>query len=268
MYELKDLAVEEELVHQARRGVRVRVLLNSAYFGRSENAAAAQVLRLGGVHVKWAPRSQIFHAKYLVIDNAIVYIGSGNLVSYYYSSTRDFWVVDRVAGDVSAVEGTFTNDFTMSRRAPLAHGGLVWSPNAASALEKLISGAHHSLIVENDEMNFDGIESALIAAASRGVHVTIIMNDSNRYLSELTTLAQHGVYVSLHSSSQLYVHAKVICADCGTSLGRAFVGSENFSTSSLDYNRELGVISSTPALLRTLMVTLEADAHVGTRLTP
>ena len=268
MYELKDSVVEEDLVHEARHGVRVRVLLNSAYFGRSENAGAARVLSAGGVHVTWAPNNQIFHAKYLVIDNAIVYIGTGNLVSYYYASTRDFWVADRAPGDVSAVEGTLTDDIKASRRAPLAHGGLVWSPDSAPTLERLISEAHHSLMIESEEMNFDGIESSLIAATSRGVHVTLIMNDSTRYLSELTALARHGVYVSLHSSSQLYIHAKVICADCDTSSGRAFVGSENFSTSSLDYNRELGVISSTPGLLRTLESTLVSDAQVGTRLAP
>ncbi len=89
MYELKDPVIEAELVHQAKAGVRVRVLLNSAY-ERSENAPAATVLRSGGVHVTWAPSGQIFHAKYLVIDDARVYIGTGNLVNYYYSSTRDF----------------------------------------------------------------------------------------------------------------------------------------------------------------------------------
>jgi phosphatidylserine/phosphatidylglycerophosphate/cardiolipin synthase-like enzyme len=124
MYELKDPVIEAELVHQAKAGVRVRVLLNSAY-GRSENAPAANVMRGGSVHVTWAPRGQIFHAKYLLIDDARVYIGTGNLVNYDYSSTRDFWVLDQVLGEVAAIEATFSSDVAGATSIPTPHGGLV-----------------------------------------------------------------------------------------------------------------------------------------------
>jgi hypothetical protein len=93
------------------------------------------VLSLGGVHVTWAPSAQIFHAKYLVVDGARVYLGTGNLVSYDYSSTRDFWVLDEVPGDVAAVEAMFGDDVNGASRVPVPHGGLVWSPESASALQ-------------------------------------------------------------------------------------------------------------------------------------
>ncbi len=41
------------------------------------------------------------------------------------------------------------------------------------------------------------------------------------------------------TSSALYIHAKVIDVDGA----KAFLGSENFSTASLEYNRELGVFA-------------------------
>jgi hypothetical protein len=44
---------------------------------------------------------------------------------------------------------------------------------------------------------------------------------------------------------------------------RAFIGSENFSTSSLDYNRELGLITTSPAVLGPLNSTLSSDVANG-----
>jgi phosphatidylserine/phosphatidylglycerophosphate/cardiolipin synthase-like enzyme len=268
MYELKDPAIEAQLVRQAHRGVRVRVLLNVAYGGRSENAAAASVLRHGGVYVSWAPDGRIFHAKYLVIDGARVYIGTGNLVNYDYSSTRDFWVLDSVPGDVAAVETTFGDDVNAVSRAPVPHGGLVWSPGSAPALVAVIDGARRTLMIENEEMKDYAIEGALDGAVARGIRVTLIMTDSTSYSSELTALAQHGVRVSLLPTTQVYIHAKVICADCSATSGTLFVGSENFSSSSLDYNRELGVVAHSASVIKAVWSTLVADAAMGTRLSP
>ncbi|HTB08491.1 MAG TPA: phospholipase D-like domain-containing protein, partial [Acidimicrobiales bacterium] len=63
MYELSDPTIEQDLVDRAKAGVDVRVILNSAYDGASENASAEATLRAGSVHVVWAPANQIFHAK-------------------------------------------------------------------------------------------------------------------------------------------------------------------------------------------------------------
>ena len=267
MYELKDPVIEDELVAKVRLGVRVRVLLNADYLGRRENAAAGALLSRGGVRVTWAPPEQIFHAKCLVVDGSRAYIGTGNLAAYDYASTRDFWVLDQVPGDVAAIEATFASDVAGTPHAPVTHGGLVWSPGSLAALTTLITSARHSLVVENEEMDNSGIEEALVAAMQRGVAVTVVMTTSNVYLSALTTLAARGVRVDLLTSSQVYVHAKAICADCAATGGTLFVGSENFSASSLDLNRELGVITRSPVVVRAVWSTMVADASAGTRLT-
>lgn len=50
-----------------------------------------------------------------------------------------------------------------------------------------------------------------------------------------------------------------LCA--GTATARAFVGSENFSAASLTKNRELGVTTTTPAVVNALDATVTADYH-------
>ncbi len=72
--------------------------------------------------------------------------------------------------------------------------------------------------------------------------------------------------VRLLSESQVYIHAKVICVDCVGDAGTVFLGSENFSTSSLSYNRELGVITTSGAAVGAVRRAFDADFAAGTPL--
>jgi len=262
MYELKDSTMVQDLGAAAKRGVDVTVILNRAYYGTSENSPAASALRLEHVHVIWAPSGQIFHAKYLVVDNTRAYIGTGNLVTYDYPSTRDFWVLDTNPGDLRALTATFNNDVRGTAET-VSSGGLVWSPGSTPAITSLIASAHHSLLIENEEMYSYDIEDALVAARHRGVAITVVMTRDSKYYSDLSYLASAGITVRLLSSSQIYIHAKVICVDCVGSRGTALVSSINYSTSSLSYNRELGVVTTSPAVVAAIRSTVAADATLG-----
>jgi len=263
MYELSDQSIEQALITKARSGVDVRVILNSDYEGVSENSAAMSTLKAGSVHVVWAPSDQIFHAKYLVIDDDVAYIGTGNFVPSDYSSTRDFWVTDVDSSDVSAVTATFNSDFDGGGVASFQSGGLVWSPGSTEAMVNLIASAHRSLLVENEEMDSSPIENALISASRRGVDVKVVMTQDSQWNDALDRLASSGVHVRVLNESQVYIHAKVLCVDCSPDAGIVFIGSENFSTSSLVYNRELGIISSTLAAVRALRTAVDSDYANG-----
>lgn len=263
MYELSDKTTENDLIARARAGVIVRVLLNSDYNGRTYNAPAAALLRAGFVHVAWAPSGQIFHAKYVVVDDHALYLGTGNLVTGDYASTRDFWVEDTTFRDVAAATSTFNADFSHKNVAPQSAGGLVWSPGSTSALVQLINSARTSLLVENEEMDNTSVEQALSAAAKRGVNVKVVMTYSPEWASALTQLKDAGVKVSTLGSSQIYIHAKVICADCTAANGTVFIGSENFSTWSLSYNRELGVLTTSSIAVRAVAHAIDADSALG-----
>ncbi len=263
IYELSDSITVNDLIVKAKGGVLVRVLLNSAYESKTYNAPAAALLKAGSVQVAWAPSGQIFHAKYVLVDDQAAYIGTGNLVSGYYSSTRDFWVEVTSHADVAAISATFYDDFSHNYVSPKSATGLVWSPGSTSALVTLIASAKKTVLVENEEMNNSNIEQALIAAARRGVRVEVVMTYSSQYSAALAQLKSAGVRVATLSPSQVYVHAKVICSDCTRSSGTAFIGSENFSISSLVYNRELGVITKSLVAVRALESTINADFALG-----
>jgi phosphatidylserine/phosphatidylglycerophosphate/cardiolipin synthase-like enzyme len=266
IYELNDADIEQRLIARARDGVDVHVILNAAYEGKSENGSAASLLRRGSVHVTWAPSGQIFHAKYLVVDDKNAYIGTGNLVTSDYLTTRDFWVEDKNIRDVDAITATFNGDLTNAGGSAAGTAGLVWSPGSTDALVSLIGSAQHSLLVENEEMDSPPIEIALAAAAKRGVDTKVVMSADASWTAALNQLARAGVHISLHHGAQLYIHAKVICADCTKTTGQVFIGSENFSTSSLVYNRELGLITSTRSAITKIKQAVDIDFASGTQL--
>ena len=262
MYELSDPAAEQILIADHDKGVRVQVLLDRDYSGGSVNQAAYSTLSAAGVPVAWTNDSEIFHQKTITVDDAQSAIMTGNLTSQYYATTRDFVVMDSQAADVAAIESVFASDWTGAVPSPGPAGAdLVWSPGSASPLVALIDSAQHSVEVENEEMDSSAIEAALEADASRGVTVTVIMTSDSDWDSAFSQLESAGVHVVLYpdTSTAVYIHAKVIDVD-GT---KAFVGSENFSTASLDDNRELGVITSSTTVLGPLNSTLSGDAANG-----
>lgn len=258
MYELADPQAVAILEADAARRVVVRVLLDRDYSGASVNAAAYRALGSHGVQVRWAPAGTIFHQKTITVDDHTSAIMSLNLTSEYYSSTRDFAVITTSHSDVAAIEQAFGADWTNSGAPQTGPAGtnLVWSPGAEAPILAMIETAQQSLLVENEEMSDADVTTALEAAARRGVKVEVVMTYSSDWASEFHDLVAAGVKVSTYASdASLYIHAKVIVAG-GT---KAFVGSQNFSVSSLDYNRELGIITTDPNLVQPIARTVSAD---------
>jgi cardiolipin synthase len=143
----------------------------------------------------------------------------------------------------------------------------VWSPtDSQDKLLGLINGATRSLRIYSEEMGDTTVENALIKAARRGVDVQVCgENEDGEYDSAYGKLARAGIHISYYSSSDgFYIHGKVIEADYGTSHAKVFIGSENFSSTSLNDNRELGLIISNQAVMSAIASTFASDFRNGT----
>lgn len=250
MYELVDTTAEQDLVADARRGVTVRVILDTN-LERSNNTDAFNYLSANGVHVVWANTAYAAtHQKTITIDGRTSAILSGNLTSRYYATSRDFAVIDHNKVDVAAIEKVFNADFSHTATTPGDGDNLVWSPtDAQSQLLALINKATTTLDVENEEMGSSVIVNALAAAAKRGIAVHVTINVGSDYDQEFDTLTAAGVQVHQYVPDKpVYIHAKVIVADASTSAHCAYVGSINFSTYSMTKNRELGIVTTDAAV--------------------
>ena len=269
MYELVDTTAESDLVALAKKGVVVRVILDQN-LEMTSNTPAYNTLTAGGVSVHWAnPTYHATHQKTITVDGDSSMILSANLTSQYYSTTRDFAVIDTNQTNVTAIENVFNKDFTNTAITPSKAYSLIWSPtDSATDLAAIINGATKTLTVESEEMSDATIVTDLENAATRGVVVHVIMtNDDNEYASEFNALKAAGVSVVTYkdNASTLYIHAKVTMADIGVSgAQKVFVGSENYSVASLTENRELGLTMATAAILNGINATLTSDFNGGT----
>jgi len=267
MYELTDPQAEQLLAQAAASGVKVRVILDQN-LEKSSNTAAYNYLNAHGVAVHWAnPKYSATHQKTIIVDASSTAIMTLNLTSQYYSTSRDFAVIENDPTDVAAIETTFNADFSNTAIEPPDGDDLVWSPtNSQPVILSVINSAQHSLLVENEEMGDSNVVNALVSAAGRGVLVQVVMtNTSNDYSTEFTQLVIAGVEVSTYASNaSLYIHAKVILSDYGSPGAQVFIGSEHFSSASLTRNRELGLTTSDPAILQSIFGTLAGDSNSGT----
>jgi phosphatidylserine/phosphatidylglycerophosphate/cardiolipin synthase-like enzyme len=257
LYELADPRAELILVADAARGVRVRVILDQR-LERAHNQAAFTYLSAHGVEVRWAPDTvDAFHIKSICVDGARCAVMTLNLTSRYCATTRDFAVVDAEKADVTAIEQTFANDFDDHPWVPAPGADLVWSPGSAPELVGLIGSARHTVLVYNEELSDPTALDALTEAARRGVRVEVVMTYASSWVRSFDSLTSAGAQVHvLYGEHPLYIHAKMIWVDGR----RVFLGSENLSAASLTWNRELGLISSDPSILRATERTFDHDA--------
>jgi phosphatidylserine/phosphatidylglycerophosphate/cardiolipin synthase-like enzyme len=260
MYEDEDDQVDAALAAARARGVTVRVLLNRGYYGEAspDNKSAYTYLRAHRIGVRWTPSYfALTHQKSLVVDRR-AYVLTFNFTPQYYASSRDFGVIDTDAADVKAIEQTFAADYAGSKITTPRGRDLVWSPGSEQAQISLIDSARRSLDIYNEEMDSTPIEHALEDAARRGVNVRVTMTYDSEWRSAFDALAAAGVHVRTYASdAPLYIHAKMILTP-----SRAFLGSENFSYTSLERNRELGLTFATPGVIRSLRTTFDRDfAH-------
>lgn len=259
LYLLSDRDVLAALQAAASRGVRVRVLLEEHPYGTGPgNGRTADALKRSGVQVAWGPPTFRFnHEKYAIRDAQAALVGTANWAYSAFTYNREYLVEDSDPADIRRLAEIFEDDWN---RQPFAARDvrLVVSPiNARSDFLALIGGARRRIDLESEELQDPGIEDALVAAARRGVAVRVILplpaggRDSNAVGERRVSAGG----VKVHRLRDPRIHAKDIVID----QQEGFVGSENISTSSLDANREVGLLIADPRAIQVLEGSFDRD---------
>jgi cardiolipin synthase A/B len=266
IYELSDRVEEQALIAAHARGVTVRVLLNSAYEGKTTNAPTAATLRAGGVQVRFGVDSTIFHIKTTTFDGSTSDISTANLTPQYYSTTRDATIIDSYPVHVAAIEKTFDNDWNGDNPASDEANapGLVWSPDSEQAMVDRITSAQTSIDFTSEELSDPYIYRALADDAQRGIRCRVVMVDDPDWARAFGQITAAGcvVHVLPQDDTALYMHEKLVLVDAGTARASAMVGSQNASYSSLAFNRELSIVlseSQAPTILSSMTQTFSSD---------
>lgn len=263
MYLLSDRDLIDALEASQRRGVRVRVMLEENPYGTGPgNRRVFDSLKGAGIAVRWGPPEFEFnHEKYAVADGRVALIGTANWTYSAFTKNREYLAEDSAAQDVQQLAALFEADW--ERQAAQVHDPtLVISPlDSRKDFLALIGSARRTIEIEAEEMEDPQITRTLVAAARRGVQVEVIVPsptekpDPNAAGEQ--ALRAGGARV--RELRQPYVHGKEVVVDGHA----AFLGSENFSRTSLDKNREVGLLIDDAAVVKRLEETFRHDWQHG-----
>jgi cardiolipin synthase A/B len=260
IYLLTDPEIIQALKDADARGVDVRVLLEEHPFGGAGGEEETfQELQNAGIDIRWSnPTFTFSHIKTFVVDNSVAIIMNLNLTRSAFKSNREFGVVTTEPSAVRTAIEIFDADWSRSEEPD--PGPLVVSPsNSRDQLLSLIENASANLDIYAEVMRDRDVVTALLNARERGVQIRLVMSDDSddNGDDERAELVAAGVEVRIENSP--YIHAKIVLVDGQ----RAFVGSENFTATSLDQNRELGIIVTESTAIARIQAVFDEDFNNG-----
>ena len=265
MYLLTDAGAIAAIAGRAAAGCEVRVILEPApYQADGANQTAYDQLAAAGVDVRWSlPRFTYTHAKAFTIDHKRLAVLTLNLTGAGLGGNREYAAIDDDPTDVAAAETIFTADRLGAATAAPA-GQLIASPESSRpTLLALVGGARASLALETEELSDAAIVSALLDARARGVAMTVVWpGPAAGAGAPFTTLVAAGATVRAADAPP--IHGKVLVADDRT----LYVGSVNLSATSLDDNRELGLLLAAPQTAAEVEAIVADDAAGGAAPAP
>jgi cardiolipin synthase len=257
VYMLSDDNVISKLIDAKKRGVLVRVILEeSPYKGYGANKEVKDRLSHYGIDTKWSNRVyQFTHSKFMVIDKATGYIMTLNLSKSSFTKNREFGAITDESETVEQLLNVFNADWG---RKPYfnAASSLVVSPeNSRTKIMNLLESAQKEIDIYAEEIEDQQFINVLVEKAKVAKVYVVAADPSLITVNEasLNKLEKSGVETKTMTSP--FIHAKAIIID-GL---YAYIGSINFSSTSFDKNREVGVLISSQDAVRELHNTFISD---------
>ena len=246
VYYLSDRKILRALAAAHRRGVDVRVIIEGKPYGMKPWQVRREERTIAATGARWKvapPRFtshgndySFFHCKYCANGHEVE-IGTANLDWSAFHRNREYVYVTRNTTVVQAVNAVFNADWHNRRAPAFAHRVLVLSPGTSAAQLLQVINQPGPIDVESEELGpYAPILDAL-AAKGRNLRMILPASINREDRRDVAFLREHGCQVRLLSKKPLYMHAKMIA---GKAL--AFIGSENFTQTSLEDNREMGLL--------------------------
>ncbi|HYK08995.1 MAG TPA: phospholipase D-like domain-containing protein [Candidatus Eisenbacteria bacterium] len=264
VYLLSDKDVVASLFAACQRGVVVRVMLEEHPFGGGNvNQKSKQAFDNSCVHMQWTnPAYSLTHEKTIVVDNSEVFILNQNLTTSSFTKNREFDVVDANSVDILEIKKIFDADWNRTSFSQ-TNDNLVVSPNSSrEKLSALLSSSTKNIDIEMEVVDDPDIIHLLKSKANTVIIRLIIPSISQISANKkaMVLLQQSGILVKTLKIP--YIHAKLILVDDK----KAYIGSINFTTQSMDSNREVGIILSQQDSIGQLNQDFSEDWEKATQL--
>lgn len=257
-YNLTSLA--EALIRASERGVAVRLALDRENLEKPEMAAWAGAVEQAAIPIAWEQSDAFLHSKFVIIDNALVWMGSWNATNNdTYRNNNNLLritipaIVENYAAEFAQMaEGRFSTRKTPQTPNPqIEVGGVLienyFSPKdkAAQYVAARLQGAQRSIDFLAFAYTSDPIADAMLERHAAGVPVRGVFERRNAggVGSEFEKLRTAGIEV-LEDGNCYTMHHKVIIIDDAT----VITGSYNFTARAENTNDENMLIIDDPTI--------------------
>lgn len=258
VYIFTERDLRDALIRAHKRGVEVKILLeNNPYKAPYLNDAHHKTFVSEWLDVRWSDplNYSLNHAKLLIIDER-AYVATWNFSYSTFTKNRDFFVELQEEHLIEKLTELFMLDFQHTLWWVLDPQLVVSPYSSRGKIESLIRDAEISIDFYFPYMADDGLTTLLSMKRNSWVVVRGIVGES--YVEEegvefMNKMQSKDFSIVAMKSPKL--HAKALLID----KKYLYIGSINFSTYSLDENREVGLIIKDGDIIKEFLDVFESD---------
>ncbi len=246
IYRLDQIEIEQALVAAAARGVAVHALIT--YTNREDlrdiKKLERRMAQCGITVTRTAEDLIRYHSKLMIIDRRLLYLLTFNFTFLDIHHSRSFGMVTEETALVNEAVRLFEID-TLRQPGKTDFEHFIISPiNARERLTSFILGAEKQLLIYDDKLSDALIIRHLEVLSESGIDIKVI--------GEMEKRAK-GIEVK--KIPGLHLHTQAIIRD----RNHVFFGSQSLRKVELEERREIGLITSNKAAVKSFFVIFELD---------
>lgn len=239
VYMFTEKRIKEAVIKAKKRWVDVKIILEKdPYMAYTINDKIYNELQKNNIEVVWSNTENyaLNHSKMILIDDLNI-VSTWNLTYSTFTQNRDFFLFIKDENINNLLKEIFYNDFNWIKYSPYSEN-LVLSPSySRNKIIDLIESAEKDIKIYIQYFNDEEINNKLIEIKKvKDIKISAIIPDTATQDENTKKLIKSGIEIK--KIPKYKMHAKAILVD----EKYLFIWSENFSSYSLDKNREIWFI--------------------------
>ena len=239
VYMLTEKRIQESLIKAHNRWIELKIILEKdPYMAYSINDKAYNKLEKAWIDIIWSSKNNYSfnHSKILIIDDLSI-ISTGNFSYSTFTKNRDFFIFTEDLNTKNKLKENFYNDYN-STKINIFDNNLIFSPNSSRIkFEKLFDEAERDIKMYFQYLKDDELVNKLInIKKEKNISIEIII--PNTATEDENTIKLKNAWINILVLPKYKMHAKAILVD----EKYLFIWSINFSTYSIDRNREVWIL--------------------------
>ncbi len=238
-YLIDDPDIMTAISNVVSRKIPVRIIIDGHPYDGS-GSESLENLRRTGAQVNIAPErfegENVFdHAKYMLNEKEYI-VGTMNLTDAAFKKNREYFVRGDERKIHKSLMNIFNSDWEGKRAGDHDRKYLIVSPDSQNRIFDLLR-ASKKLFIETEEIGDDKILLEILSSKGKKLKMILPSSLSENDVKNGEELEKRGVQIRIMDANIRYMHAKMI-----HNKKIAFIGSQNFTSTSLMKNREVGLI--------------------------